>query len=89
MTGYLDQLRRFSSNAVPGYNLINDVIYSCSGGDVNTVIIDGKIVVEKGHLLTVKEKELIDQAQACGKDLLQRAIKLEPKLKRWFTLGSG
>jgi 5-methylthioadenosine/S-adenosylhomocysteine deaminase len=72
-----------SLHTVPSYNLVNDVVYCCSGRDVDLVIVDGRIVVEKGRLLTVDETEVIDKAQKAADSLLKRALRLQPKLKRF------
>ena len=74
-------------HTVPNYDLINSIIYSCSGRDVDTVIVDGKVVVEGGKLLTVDEEGLMQEAQGVGEDLLRRALGEEPELGRLLRLG--
>ncbi len=43
---------------IPRYNLVSNLVYSGRAGDVETVIIDGKIVMENGDILTVDEEEV-------------------------------
>jgi len=39
-------------------NLNALLVFSCSAGDVDTVLIDGKVILQKGRLLTVDEDNL-------------------------------
>jgi cytosine/adenosine deaminase-related metal-dependent hydrolase len=45
------------------------LVYSASGKDVDTVIIDGRIVVEAGQLATTDGPELVREAQHCAERL--------------------
>ncbi len=47
----------------PSYNLINNIVYSGNGYDVRDVIVDGKIVVEKGKVLTIDREKIIDKVE--------------------------
>ena len=42
---------------------INALVYSESGADVTTVLIDGRMVLQKGRVLTVNESRLRSLAQ--------------------------
>ena len=50
-------------NMVPLYNPYSQIVYSAGGSEVSSVIIDGRLVMEKGKILTVNEKEVINKAQ--------------------------
>ncbi|KPJ69053.1 hypothetical protein AMJ44_04780 [candidate division WOR-1 bacterium DG_54_3] len=50
----------------PLYNIYSHLVYSAGGSEVNTVIINGKMVMENRHILTVDEDETIDQANRLG-----------------------
>jgi 5-methylthioadenosine/S-adenosylhomocysteine deaminase len=47
----------------PMRNLVPNLVYAARGDEVDTVIIDGRIVVEHGRLLTMAEEEVIADAQ--------------------------
>ncbi len=49
---------------VPLYDLASQVVYAAKSSDVKTVIVNGKIIVENGRILTVDEDEVIAKAQA-------------------------
>ena len=47
---------------------------------MNTVLIDGKIVMEEGKLKTVDEYKIYEKAQDSGENLLKRTdLKLQTK----------
>jgi 5-methylthioadenosine/S-adenosylhomocysteine deaminase len=48
---------------VPCYNPISNIVYSATGDDVETVIIDGKLIMYERELLTINEAEILEKAQ--------------------------
>ena len=48
-------------------NVLENLVSCARASDVDTVIIDGKIVVEKGSLCTLDEQALIKECQKIGK----------------------
>ena len=44
----------------PSLDLLNNLVYSATGDSVETVVIDGRIVMENKKLTTVDEEEIID-----------------------------
>jgi len=54
---------------VPLYDVYSHLVYAVNGGDVNTVLINGKLVLENGKMLTVDENEIIEKAKAFAKKL--------------------
>ena len=60
-------------NMIPWTNPAACLVYLASGSDVETVIIDGKIVMENRMIQTVKEKEVFQRAQSAAEDLIKRA----------------
>lgn len=61
-------------NMAPTYSLLDNLIYCCNGRDVETVIVNGKIVVQGGRLLTVDETHLVAEVEKTGKSLIQKAV---------------
>ena len=53
-------------------NLHHNLVHAVQGGDVDLTMVDGKIVVEAGKLLTADLQELIAGANAAVPDLFHR-----------------
>jgi cytosine/adenosine deaminase-related metal-dependent hydrolase len=58
---------------IPRYNPIQNLIYSASGSSVETVIIDGKIVMEHREIKTVDEQTILRKCQDLSKEVLRRS----------------
>ena len=56
----------------PMNNLLNALVYAETGADVDTVLVDGRIVVEHGEVRTVNEARLRAQAQEAADRLRTR-----------------
>lgn len=54
------------------FNLFSHLVYSAHGEDVDTVIVDGKIVMKNRVLLNVDEAEVIERSQQACDNLLER-----------------
>jgi 5-methylthioadenosine/S-adenosylhomocysteine deaminase len=48
---------------VPLYNIYSQLVYSAGGSEVDSVIVNGKLIMENRTILTVNEKEIMDQAR--------------------------
>ena len=59
----------------PLYNVYSHLVYSAGGSEVDSVIINGKLVMENRDILTIDEDEVIDQA-----NFLAQRIKNEIKI---------
>jgi 5-methylthioadenosine/S-adenosylhomocysteine deaminase len=53
----------------PSYNPPGTVVRYAVGTDVESVVVDGQVVVEHGRLLTIDEPALIDEAVTLGEKL--------------------
>lgn len=49
---------------VPLYNIYSQIVYSMSGQDVDTVIINGKVIMQNRNMLTINENEVMTKNQA-------------------------
>lgn len=67
-------------HTVPNYSLLDNIVYCCNGRDVNTVIVNGQIVVRDGRLLTIDEDRVVRLATEKGRALMQRALEKETDL---------
>lgn len=51
------------AHMIPHYDLVANLVYAGQAADVNTVIIDGKIIMRDRIIKTINEPEVIRQAQ--------------------------
>lgn len=70
--------------AQPMRDPVSMVVYIATGSDVETVVVNGKVVVKDGELLTLDEQEIIKEANIHGEEVRKRA-KIEAK-PRWPVL---
>jgi 5-methylthioadenosine/S-adenosylhomocysteine deaminase len=56
----------------PLYNEASHLVYAAKSGDVETVIINGRIVMENGKLTTVNVERVMDAAEKAKINLLNR-----------------
>jgi len=56
----------------PVYNEISHLVYSTKSADVETVFIDGRLVMENKMIKTVNVEELLDTAKKCKERLLEK-----------------
>ncbi|MEM2565021.1 MAG: amidohydrolase family protein, partial [Candidatus Bathyarchaeia archaeon] len=56
----------------PLHDVYAALVYSARGSDVDTVIIDGKIIMEKRNVKTLNEDEVMRRAEEKAHDLLSR-----------------
>jgi cytosine/adenosine deaminase-related metal-dependent hydrolase len=57
----------------PLLNVMNQLVWSAHGGGVSTVMVNGKIVVEKGHCTTIDEEKLWSDSQKMGESITARS----------------
>jgi 5-methylthioadenosine/S-adenosylhomocysteine deaminase len=56
-------------HATPVTDVVSALVYSAEQDDVDTVIIDGKLLMRERGLLTLKEQEIIEEAQVQRQNL--------------------
>lgn len=56
----------------PLHNPYANIVYSANGSDVDTVIVNGRILMEDRELRTLTEKEILQKADKTAQDLLTR-----------------
>jgi len=67
-------------HAAPNYSVVDNLIYTCNGRDVEMVIVNGETVVRNGTLLTADEAELAAEAEKTGRAMIKRAVENDPEL---------
>ena len=58
---------------IPLLNVVQNFVYSASGDSVDTVIVDGEIIMENRVVKTIDEKEVLRKAQELGEDVLNQS----------------
>jgi len=56
----------------PLHNVISHLVYSAVGGDVDTVVVDGKFLMRECRVLTLDEVKVVEDTQKAADDLLAR-----------------
>ncbi|MEM3700886.1 MAG: amidohydrolase [Candidatus Bathyarchaeia archaeon] len=56
----------------PVHDVFASLVYSARGSDVDTVIVDGKIIMENRHVKTLDEASIMRKAEKVAFDLLAR-----------------
>ncbi len=53
----------------PLFDIESQLVYSCNGNDVETVIVDGNVIMENGEVKTLNEDKIIQKSQKHGEGL--------------------
>lgn len=79
-------VNQHKSNMIPihDFSIVPNLVYSCDGSNVETVMIDGKIVMKDRELLTIDEERVLGKAQKSAEEIVARIgeYKLKPS---WNT----
>ncbi|KAL4966593.1 amidohydrolase [Aspergillus stella-maris] len=70
-------------NMQPWFNPVSAVVYTATGKDVDAVVVDGKMVVKGGELLTMNEQEIVLEAQRRSREVVERAGLADKMKPRW------
>jgi len=67
----------------PVNNPINNLIYSATGASADTVIVDGKIIMENRRLLTMNEEEIYHHSQKSAEKCLEQSGLKNVVMPKW------
>ncbi len=70
---------------VPLHNPVQNLVYSASGNSVETVIVDGRVVMEQREVKTVDEKQVLARCQELANAILTRTG-VRPDYTRWQVI---
>jgi cytosine/adenosine deaminase-related metal-dependent hydrolase len=71
-------------HTTPSPNPVSSLVYAATGGEVDTVMVDGRVLVRGGSLLSMSEEEVKNQARLHAGQVYKRAgIDIKP---RWPVL---
>jgi 5-methylthioadenosine/S-adenosylhomocysteine deaminase len=74
-------LDRDRPEMVPIVNVANCLVYATDGRAVDTVLVNGRVVVEGGRVITVDERDVFQQVEAiCPRIVARSGLRLE---RRW------
>ena len=59
--------------STPTYDLYSTIVYQATSAVVDTVFVNGRKLLDKGHLTTIDEYALIRECQRRGKSIVERA----------------
>jgi cytosine/adenosine deaminase-related metal-dependent hydrolase len=69
----------------PLLNPVNNLVYAATGASVRTVLIDGRVVLDEGHLTMLDERLVYERAEALARQHIARAgLSIESK---WPVIG--
>ena len=54
----------------PKHDIIAHLVYAAKSSDIETVLVDGKILMENHRLLEINEEEILDKSQECAVNLI-------------------
>jgi cytosine/adenosine deaminase-related metal-dependent hydrolase len=58
---------------VPYRDIVSNLVYSATGSDVDTVLIDGRVVLRRGRTLTLDEEKIMNDAERHQEGLIARS----------------
>lgn len=67
---------------IPLYNPVQNLVYSASGSSVQTVIVDGRIIMEDREVKTIDEEEVLTRCQYLAQGVLARSG-VNPMHTKW------
>ena len=70
-----------SIRMIPFHNILSHIIFSITQEDIDTVIVNGRVIVKNRKILTVNEEEVVKKVQQVFQKLLRR-VGLESYLEK-------
>ncbi|EPS45598.1 hypothetical protein H072_414 [Dactylellina haptotyla CBS 200.50] len=70
----------------PSFDPISTIVYTATGRDVEMVVVNGKILVQHGKLITMNEEEIMRKAGKQAREIVARAGLKEVVKGRWPVL---
>ncbi len=75
-----------SPYAAPVHNPVSALVYGAVGCEVETVLVDGRVVVDGGRVITVDEEEVRRRAAEAARDVTERAGTARLRHRGWRSL---
>lgn len=58
---------------IPYRDVVSNLVYAAMGSDVDTVLVDGRVLVRRGKALTLDEERILSEAQRRQDELISRS----------------
>ena len=75
----------------PRNNLLHQLVFSEQGESVDTVIVDGKIILKEGRITTIDEQALLNELRSCEQEIKEKISlssapgkEIEPYIKQAY-----
>ncbi len=65
---------------IPTHDIVSNVVYSATTGDVHTVIVSGRVVLHEYRATQIHEDEVIKRGEEASRRLIKRALDMTPEL---------
>jgi 5-methylthioadenosine/S-adenosylhomocysteine deaminase len=70
----------------PLHDPVSTLVYSATGASADTLIVDGKVVMENRRVLTMDEKAVLSASQSAAEDIARRSGVDKLAQPRWPVL---
>ena len=68
------------AHTTPVFDPVSNLVYAAHGGDVDTVMVAGKVLMRGREVLVADEEQVIEEAEKRGRSVLERAgIEVAPR----------
>ena len=71
-------IERDALNQIPLYNIYSDLVYATKASDVESVVINGRIVMRNRRLLTLNEAAIKNEAGKFREKIIKSLASLNP-----------
>jgi cytosine/adenosine deaminase-related metal-dependent hydrolase len=71
------------AHQLPNYDPVSTVVYATNATDVKLVVVDGRVVVQDGKLMTMDEQEVIREGVKAGVAVIERAGLQKETSPKW------
>jgi len=61
------------ADMTPNYSKISNLVYATTGDAVDTVLVDGKIVMDNRNIVNMEEQKILDRANNIVGDMLTKS----------------
>jgi 5-methylthioadenosine/S-adenosylhomocysteine deaminase len=70
-------------NTIPVHNSVSSLVYCATQENVDTVIVDGRILMQGRKVKSIDEESLLEKAERVGYALAERAGTLQFRERPW------
>jgi 5-methylthioadenosine/S-adenosylhomocysteine deaminase len=68
---------------VPNFDAVANLVYSADGASVDTVLVEGEVLIRGGRLTNIDERALYAEARAVAERVVARAGLRSKRVDRW------